>query len=928
MSRTLTALALALALNSHVTAFAATKPAPVAAAAPAAAQPEYRFGPRPAWVVDPGVPQPPTESAAVQVLLMDHQTRLEPGGTVRYQHAIRAITSTAGLQNGSQITVDFDPSYQRVVVHQLQLLRDGKRIDKLDRKLIKVLHREPQLERQMVDGRKTLSIVLDDLRVGDKVEWSASVIGDNPVFDGRFVDTEWTSASLGPIGLVNLRVLAPAGRDIRYRAPKDIVTIKDQTDKGWRELLIRRANAPQFHYDPTVPAADVVVDQIEYSEFADWADVARWAEGLFKDTGGGAALAAKAVEIRAAAATPRERLQKALDFVQGDIRYFGTEIGANSHRPAKAEQVLQQRFGDCKDKSALLVNLLALLDIKATPALVPTYLRETTLKRLPSPLNFDHAIALVELDGQKLWLDGTRAFQHGSPESRNSESLGAALLARADQTAPMAWPYDLRARRIETVDRLSFGRLQDEGTVESVTVYYGNIGERLLDARSQMPAVDFEKLLTTPLLRAYPHFTLDGSPVVEQVPGRNAVRVTQRLRTGEYWKLVDRYSLSGDWSMFQLMETLRLSDQNPRTQALQTATPGLYSQRVEWVTEDSLYPSDSDSRFSEGNGQFSLGVDYHSGPLKSSITAELQVLTDRVEPGQWLAYRDSLFKVWPRLGNSITIAALSPKDQDTMKEKLKTLRVPINATEEQGKAHVRVLAFGLMLADKRLPPKARAQVLVQRGEAADRIGDLGLGRQSFEEAAKIDPQSSEPRAGMAVNAFLRGRDAEAISSADQALGLKADDTASRYIKAYARHMSGDYAGARADLATILVSNREVDQGYGSIWTYLSALGQGQDAIKATDELRPGNARPAWPNPVLRYLRGEIDFKSALAEAGAEKDHKAQRECELYFFAGRKAALENKASEAKVLFKGSVGTGVSEFLEYSLAKRELARLGSN
>jgi lipoprotein NlpI/transglutaminase-like putative cysteine protease len=916
-----------------VTALAATKPekqpstAPAAAATPAA-QPEYRFGPKPAWVVDPGTPQPPSESAAVQVLLMDHQTRLEPTGTVRYQHAVRAITSTAGLQSGSQITVDFDPSYQRVVLHQLQLLRDGKRIDKLDRKLIKVLHREPQLERQMVDGRKTLSIVLDDLRVGDRVEWSASVIGDNPVFDGHFVDTEWTSASLGPIGLVNLRLLAPANRNIRYRAPQDLVKIQDGTDKGWRELLIRRANAPQFHYDPTVPAADIVADQIEYSEFADWADVARWAEGLFKDTGGGPALTAKAAEIRAAAATPRERLQKALDFVQGDIRYFGTEIGANSHKPAKAEQVLQQRFGDCKDKSALLVNLLALLDIKATPALVPTYLRDTVLKRLPSPLNFDHAIAQVELDGQKLWLDGTRAFQHGSPESRNSESLGAALLARADQTAPLAWPYDLRARRVETVDRLTFGHFQDEGKVESVTVYYGGIAERVLDARSQMPAADFEKVLTTPVLRVYPHFTLDGSPVVEEVPGRNAVRVTLKLRTGtDYWRFSDRSSLSGEWSLFELMETLRLADQNPRTQALQISTPGVYSQSIEWVSDDPIYATESDSRFSEGNAQFSLGVDYHGGQHKTSISAELQVLTDRVEAAQWQSYRDALFKIWPRLANSMTISALSPSDQELMKAKLRTLRIPVGSTEEQVRAHVRVLATGMMLADKRLPPKARSQVLVQRGEAADHIGDLALGRQSFEEAAKLDPQSSEPLAALAVNAFIGGRDADAIATVDRALVLKTDDTASRYIKAYARHMSGDYAGARADLATILVSNREVDQGYGSIWTYLSALGQGQDAVKATDELRPGNARPAWPNPVLRYLRGEIDFKSALAEAGAEKDHKAQRECELYFFAGRKATLENKASEAKVLFRGSVGTGVSEFLEYGLAKRELARLGN-
>jgi len=73
----------------------------------------------------------------------------------------------------------------------------------------------------------------------------------------------------------------------------------------------------------------------------------------------------------------------ALEFVQKQIRYFGTEIGPYSHRPASPETVLKRRYGDCKDKVALLSTLLDRLDIRATPILVSATMRgAAALQRL------------------------------------------------------------------------------------------------------------------------------------------------------------------------------------------------------------------------------------------------------------------------------------------------------------------------------------------------------------------------------------------------------------------------------------------------------------------------------------------------------------------------------------------------------------------
>jgi lipoprotein NlpI/transglutaminase-like putative cysteine protease len=933
--RLLLSLLLSFSLAGAAIAQTPAKPAkaarpPAAASAPAAA--DFQIGPRPAWVneitPDAGAP---VASAPVQVLLMDHQTRVEKTGSVRYWHAVRAVTSTAGLQSASQITVDFDPSYQRVVMHQLLIWRDGKRIDKLQRKAIKVLHRETNLERQMVDGRMTLSIVLDDLRVGDRIDWSASTIGDNPVFEGRFVDTEWTSASLGPMAQVYLRLLSPADRTIHHREPKDLVTVQETEDKGWHDLVIRRNNVPQFHFDPTVPYADASADQVEYSEFADWADVARWAQRLFANTGGGAALAAKAAEIRAQAATPEERLERALDFVQQDIRYFGTEVGANSHRPASADAVLHQRFGDCKDKAALLMNLLAELDIKATPALVSTYLRDTVGQRLPSPLNFDHAIAAVQQGDKLLWLDGTRNQQHGTPQSRESEGLGLALLARTDETQLTAMPKAADQLRMATEDRFVFSPLKDEGHLTSTTTYYGSVAEGLRQGRAEVPAADFEKYVTAIQLRAYPGFVQEGPLQVEEVAGSNALRITLKLRTGDYWRLVEGRLMVGDWVLYHLVEALRLPDQNPRTQALRIGLPGRYTQRVEFVSDDALYASDSSSQFKETNPFFKLEIGYKSTVHRAEINADLQMSAERVEAAQWTNYRDDLKKIWPRMGAVMAVTAVAPTRLDAFKKSLADLDASVKAsrikvlTRAQVQARARLALTDQMLAEPRLPPKLMAQVMVNRGMDLDHIGEGAAGRLAFEQAIQLNPELADAHAGLAVNALLTGHDQDAIADAEKALALKADDVASQYTKAYALHMAGDNAAARSELLNILQSSSEVDRSYGAIWLYLSTRTLGDDGVKATDAVLPSGSEPAWPFAALRYLRGDIAFKAALAAADSDAQSRRERECELYYYAGKKALLDKNPAEARKDFQLSVDTGVTEFLEYGLAKRELGKL---
>lgn len=874
-------------------------------------------------------------AAPLHLLLADRQTRVGPDGVVRYRHAVRQINEAAGLQPGAQIEIEFDPTYQKLALHSIEIVRDGQRINKLDPKSVKLLQRETQLERQIIDGRLTASIVLSDLRVGDRVEWAASLRGDNPVFGGRFVDLDWSSSSSGPLGLYRFRLLAPSERRISQRVSEPSIAVASSERNGWRETVFTRRGIAQFRYDETAPASAYASDQIDLSEFADWAQVATWAEGLFaKATQSSSAIDARVAEIKKQGGTQAEQVQAALDIVQQEVRYFGTEIGPDSHQPANADTVLRQRFGDCKDKVALLVTLLRGLDIKATPALVSVRFRDEVIDRLPSPLAFDHAISAVELDGKTIWLDATRSKQIGPVTAREVSGMGHALLARADSQSMLALPLAKDALRSETTDTFDFIPLAQEGRLESVTTFYGDLAEWMREAKAMMPPAELEKVLVGDMLRAYPTLKRSGAPELADLPGRNALRVTLRFTLGDsYWRFRDQRVLVGEFALLGLAVPLRLPDQNPRTQALRIALPGLYRHTVRFNFSSDTFAQPSNSRFDEVNRHFELHVRYSGQHNEQVVDGELRQAASTVAAADWSAYRANLAKVWPRLASTVTVPTLSSAYAESARNEFTKLDAAIRKgdikvrTREQFNARTQLILLNAQLDSGRMPDKIRAEALVAKSVQLDHLGRAEEALPLLEQALALDGTSSEVVAAMAVNAFMRHDDAQAIVRAERALELAPSEYGPRYSLAWAQYFSGDFAAAKAEFERIVQSSSEVERSYAPIWLYLTTRRLGGDGAAAVKGFEPTGSRPAWPYAALQWLLGRTDFDAALKATREADRPELGRECELYLFAGEKALLDGDERQAKNYFRKAIDTGVVEFTEYTMAVRELKKLDS-
>ncbi|MCC9597229.1 MULTISPECIES: DUF3857 domain-containing protein [unclassified Rubrivivax] len=902
-----------------------------AAAAPKTAG--FEIGREPAWVqpmsasgLDAGLP-----AAPLQVLLVDQQTRLPAGRgpSERYRHVVRQVRDASGLENASQISIEFDPSYERLTLHRLELRRGGARIDKLAARRVRLLDRETGLEQQRLDGRRTASIVLDDVRVGDRIEFAYTLVGDNPVFDGRFVQVDWSRHGLGPTGLYRYRLLAPAQRHIRHRAGAAEVSDAGRSADGLRITEFRRRGVPRFVEDAYAPADSWLDDMLQLSEFADWADVARWAETLFEPAlRPSAEVSAQAEALRGA---DREaRLLAMLDFVQTQVRYFGTEIGASSHRPAPAAQTLAQRYGDCKDKVVLLGALARAAGVRATPVLVSSTMRRDVAAMLPSPLAFDHVVAELQPEGRSLLVDPTRSLQTGPLDERIARGLGWGLPARADATALVELPGTQGRLQAEGEDVLRFASLAQPAAFESVQTFYGDIAEALRAQRAARGADEFERDLRADHLRLYPGLAADGALEMTDVPGRNAVRLVQRYTLPPAWRFPEQRVFVTDYGLPLPMSVLRLPDGSDRARGLRLASPGRYRQSVEFRFEQPTFGRSGSSRAEESAPAFRLQLRAETAPQSQRLEADLEMLQDRVGAAEFPAYRERLVRAFGRLAGTVQVPAVTPAQADTMRARYAALDAELRAgrlrivTEVQREALGRRVLLDTVLAGDRLAPALRAQTLVERAMLLDHLGELDAARADFQAALALDPEPAATHAAAAVNALMRGAYDEAEQRAGEALRRAPGDLDALQTRARAAYLRGDAAAARAGFEAALKDRSVREAGYAPIWLYLAARRAGDDGVATLRQVAPAGER-AWPHPVTRWLAGEARYDDALAATREGGRADPGRECELQFFAGQKALLDGDRAAARRHFRRAVDTGVTEFIEYGMSRLELQRL---
>lgn len=449
--------------------------------APATPAPADLVSPEaPDWVmelsVDPAtMPANAADAGGTFFLLVDSQYDLATRTT--YYRYLKRLNTESALQDGSQLSVGYDPAYQTLAFHRLIIHRNGEAIDRLANQEFKLIQREEDHERQLYDSSLSALAVIEDTRVGDVMEYAFSVSGSNPVFGERFYWATTLSYTV-PIGHIHAIFRHPTGAAVKFSQnatnQKAEVSEKDGTTIHRWHL----ANPEPLPSEGGLPADYDPWGWVEAASYQSWGEVNEWALEQYVIPESLPAELEAVVEKASGLGSGEEKVLAALRFVQDEIRYLGIFEGVHSHKPYPLETIMRRRFGDCKDKSLMLVSLLRRMGIEAYPALVRTDYRKAIAGWTPSPQAFDHLVTCAVVDGTVYWLDPTRSYQRGRLANLYFPDYGYSLVMRegaSDLTAIEPQGHEESKTRVREIFRLPDYR--GEATLEVVTTATGSVAD-------------------------------------------------------------------------------------------------------------------------------------------------------------------------------------------------------------------------------------------------------------------------------------------------------------------------------------------------------------------------------------------------------------------------------------------------------------------
>lgn len=409
------------------------------------------------------------KNASSGTYLLLHDNQIEVQQESQYQRNVIKITDNVGIQSASTIKVDYDPSYQKLKFHKIQIIREGKIIDKLNVSNFQELRREMNAENFLYDGSLSAVMNISDVRTNDIIDYSYSIIGFNPIHNNIFSGVYYLN-DLEEVGAINLNIISK--NELKYKllnnAAKPMTTKNPETyEYNW---LVKKPK--KLDYEDGNPLWNISYDTVNISEYESWESVVDWAINVYKVKGNlSPELQKKIKEINTHFQSNGDKIKATLDFVQNEIRYLGLESGIGSYKPFSPNQVYDQRFGDCKDKSLLMVTMLNHMGIEAYPVLVNTYLKHTIKDLLPSPTLFDHCVVRVESEFGGYWYDPTATNQGGDFDSTHFPDYRYALVIKeGNYEFDKINPYS--ENKVETFEEFTIDTIGRGAKLKVITTYY------------------------------------------------------------------------------------------------------------------------------------------------------------------------------------------------------------------------------------------------------------------------------------------------------------------------------------------------------------------------------------------------------------------------------------------------------------------------
>lgn len=349
--------------------------------------------------------------AGAVVLYSQEDIVIQQDNTMEFvQHHLIKILNDRGKRH-AEIEIGYDSTYDKVEIDFARTIKPNGQVISIGAKHIRDVSR--YLNYPLYSNARVMIISMPEVSNGAFVEYQVRLRRGKLVAEKQF-DTLYTLQSLDPIAYAQFTVTMPKGRTLHQRILneqyntaqahlKPKVTSQEDRDVYTWEFH----DIPQIIPEPAMPPFREITPVILLSTFSSWDEIYQWWWPLVQDKiEADDQMREKIKKLTEGKVSLKEKARAIYNFTARELRYVAIEYGQAGYEPHRASEIFRNKYGDCKDKSVLLISMLKEIGIPAYPVLIATQGVVIIPDDFPM-IAFNHCIVLARIKDEMIFLDPT-----------------------------------------------------------------------------------------------------------------------------------------------------------------------------------------------------------------------------------------------------------------------------------------------------------------------------------------------------------------------------------------------------------------------------------------------------------------------------------------------------------------------------------------
>jgi transglutaminase-like putative cysteine protease/Flp pilus assembly protein TadD len=470
-----------------------------------------------------------TTVTATDVLVLDDEESYVFDATAKAVHTrylVYRVLTKQGAEQWDNVSVGWEPWLEERPEIRARVITPDNIVHSLDPKTISDAPAKED-EHAVYSDRRVIRAPLPAIAPGAVVEEEETTIESVSFFDAGVVRRFYFGRTNATVRHTRLLLDAPASFPLQYDVQL-LPDLKPERKEANGRVQLAFEQGPMDAIEETghyLPNEISPYPEVNFSTGSSWQRIAESYQKIVDRQIADGEVKQIVTKLLAGKVSREEKAAAILQYIDREVRYTGVEFGDASITPRSPKETLNRKYGDCKDKAALLVAMLHAAEIPAYVALLNVGWQQDVVRGLPGMGSFDHAIVYAP-GNPDIWMDATddhaRLGQLPSPDQGR-----LALIARSGTTSLTLTPVASSSEHVLREAREFYLSENGPSRVVEISEPHGAMESRYRSAYGDPENKDRKKELTNYVKVQYLAEKLDR--IVPSDPGDISKQFTLQL---------------------------------------------------------------------------------------------------------------------------------------------------------------------------------------------------------------------------------------------------------------------------------------------------------------------------------------------------------------------------------------------------------------